>query len=65
MDILETHYEHTVFKPNIPLREYYKRIVKFGICHHFSLVHADVATMVEKVAYILGMKLEYLTDPPK
>jgi len=61
MDPLPVHYEHTVFRPRIPLREYFGRIARFGVCHHFALVHADVASEVEKVAYILGMRLEHLT----
>jgi L-arabinose isomerase len=61
MDPLEVHYEHTVFRPNIPLQQYFKRIAEMGVCHHFALVHADVAGMVEKVAYILGIKIEYLS----
>jgi L-arabinose isomerase len=60
-DPLPVHYEHTVFKPKIPLRDYFARIAKFGVCHHFALVHSDVANEVEKVAHILGMKLEHLT----
>lgn len=60
-DPLPVHYEHTVFKPKIPLRQYFKRIAELGVCHHFALVHADVASEVEKVAHILGMKLGRLT----
>jgi len=61
IDPLPVHYEHTVFKPNIPLRQYFKRIAEFGVCHHFAVVYADVANEVEKVAEILGMKLQHLT----
>jgi L-arabinose isomerase len=57
----ELHFEHTIFKPNVPLREYFNRIATVGICHHFALVHADVSAEIEKVAEILQMKLELLT----
>jgi len=60
-DPLPVHYEHTIFKPKAPLLQYFKRIAEVGVCHHFALVHSDVADMVEKVAYVLGMKLEHLT----
>lgn len=60
-DPLPVHYEHTIFKPKTSLQKYFKRIAEVGVCHHFALVHADVASMVEKVAHILGMKLEHLT----
>ena len=54
-------YEHTVFKPNNPLAEYFKRIKEVGICHHFALVHAQISRELNKVAEILGMNVEYLT----
>ena len=58
----EVHFEHTIFKPNIPLRDYFERISKVGICHHLALVHTDIKGEIEKVARILNMKIEYLTD---
>jgi L-arabinose isomerase len=61
IDPLPVHYEHTVFKPNIPLKQYFKRIAELGVCHHFAVVYADVSNEVEKVAEILGMKLQRLT----
>jgi len=61
VDPLPVHYEHTVFKPRIPLRQYFKRIAELGVCHHFAVVYADVASEVEKVAKVLGMKLQSLT----
>ena len=58
----EAHYEHTIFKPNIPLGEYFHRIAALGTCHHFALVHEDIWSEMCKVAEILGMRLEVLTD---
>jgi L-arabinose isomerase len=58
----EIHYEHTVFKPNVPLKHYFNRIAEVGVCHHFALVHSEISRDVEKVAKILSMKIEYLTD---
>jgi L-arabinose isomerase len=58
----EVHFEHTIFKPNIPLKRYFERINELGVCHHFALVHGDISGEIEKVAEILDMKLEYLTD---
>jgi len=58
----EVHFEHTVFKPNIPLNEYFSRVAKVGVCHHFALVHQDIKSEIDKVAKILQMKIEYLTD---
>ncbi len=61
-DAFEIHYEHTVFKPNVSLNHYFNRIAEVGICHHFALVHQEISSEIEKVAKILNMKLEYLTD---
>ena len=58
----DIHYEHTVFKPNVSLNHYFNRIAEANICHHFALVHAEISSEIEKVAKILKMKLEYLTD---
>jgi L-arabinose isomerase len=58
----EVHFEHTIFRPNIPLRRYFQRINEVGSCHHFALVHEDISGEIEKVAHILNMKLEYLTE---
>jgi L-fucose isomerase-like protein len=58
----EIHYEHTIFKPNVSLNHYFNRIAEVKICHHFALVHAEISREIEKVAKILKMKLEYLTE---
>jgi len=57
----DVHFEHTIFKPNVSLKNYFSRIAEAGTCHHFALVHADISGEIEKVAEILNMKLEYLT----
>jgi len=61
-DAFEIHYEHTVFKPNVSLNHYFNRIAEVGTCHHFALVHTEISSEIEKVAKILKMRLEYLTD---
>ncbi len=58
----QVHFEHTIFKPNISLRDYFNRIAEVGVCHHFALVHQEISSEIEKVAEILDMRLEYLTD---
>ena len=58
----EVHYEHTIFQPDSPLQEYFRRIASLGVCHHFALVHADLGSELEKVAEILSMPVEWLTD---
>lgn len=62
LDPFEIHYEHTVFKPEIPLNDYFKQIAKHGICHHYALTHADIKAELLKIAEILKMKAQCLTD---
>jgi len=56
------HYEHTVFQPNVALQRYFERIDALGTCHHFGLVHTDLAGELAKSAQILHMGVAYLTD---
>jgi len=57
----EVHYEHTIFMPDSPLQEYFRRVVSLGVCHHFALVHADLGAELEKAAEILAMPVGWLT----
>jgi L-fucose isomerase-like protein len=57
----EVHFEHTIFEPNVPLRQYFRRIAGIGVCHHFALVHAEISAEIKRVAEILKIRLEYLT----
>ena len=61
MDPLPVCFEHTVFKPCTSLESYFKSIAAVGVCHHFALVHADIRPELDRVAEILGMKMEDLT----
>ena len=55
------HFEHTIFKPDIPLNDYFHRMKEVGVCHHFGLVHGSVGRELELVAEMLGMPCECLT----
>jgi len=61
IDPLPICYEHTVFKPRNSLDEYFHRIAEVGVCHHFALVHSQIAPELYKVAEIMDMKVEELT----
>ena len=61
LDPLPVHYEHTVFKPSIPLADYFGRIAELGVCHHFALVHAEISRELEKLARIMSVKMASLT----
>ncbi len=57
----DVHFEHTVFRPRIPLHNYFENITNVGTCHHFALVHAAVEAEMKKVAQILRMPFVDLT----
>jgi len=57
----DVHFEHTIFKPRIPLREYFRRMWQHGTCHHFALTHQDVEGEVLKAAEVLNIKIVDLT----
>ena len=61
VDPLPVHYEHTVFMPSSDLKSYFERIAEVGVCHHFALVHADIASELKKTAQVLGINIESLT----
>jgi len=56
------HFEHTIFEPDVPLKQYFNRMKEVGVCHHFGLVHGDVSRELEKVARMLKMPCVRLTD---
>ena len=62
LDPLPVRYEHTVFQPRTPLRAYFGRIAELKVCHHFALVHAEIAPDLGKVAEILDVRVEDLTE---
>jgi L-arabinose isomerase len=62
LDPLPVHYEHTVFKPCVDLNSYFRRIAEVGVCHHFALVNAEIKGDLEKVAEIMGMRVQCLTQ---
>ncbi len=55
------HYEHTIFQPDVPLRDYFQRMKQVGVCHHFGLAHGSVGVEIQKTAQMLKMKCECLT----
>ncbi len=57
----DVHFEHTVFRPRVPLCAYFKNIARVGTCHHFALVNAPVEAEMKKVAEILNMPCVDLT----
>ena len=57
----DVHFEHTVFRPRIPLRAYFENSARAATCHHFALVNAPVEAEMKKVAEILNMPCVDLT----
>ena len=62
LDPLPVRYEHTVFKPCIPLEAYFQRIADVSVCHHFALVQAEIVPELLKIAQIMDVHVEDLTE---
>ncbi|MAE67364.1 MAG: hypothetical protein CMJ18_24145 [Phycisphaeraceae bacterium] len=56
------HHEHMIFKPDISLETYFRRMMKHGVEHHFSFVYGDWTEDMARVAELLGMPTLDLTE---
>lgn len=50
--------EHTIFKPDMPVEDYYPRVAELGCIHHFALFHHDLRDDLHKVARLLDMDVD-------
>jgi hypothetical protein len=55
------HHEHLVFKPDVPLEVYFRRMMQAGVDHHFAFAYGDWSAELERLAELLGMPFENLT----
>ncbi len=56
------HHEHLIFKPDVPLEQYFRRMMKAGVNHHFVFGYGDWSQELEKLAEFLKMPFENLTE---
>lgn len=55
------HHEHLIFKPDIPLESYFKRMMEVGVNHHFAFTYGDWNRELEQLAGFLQIPFVNLT----
>ncbi len=55
------HHEHLVFKPDILMESYFRKMMDVGVDHHFMFGYGDHAQDLERLAELLGMPFVNLT----
>lgn len=57
------HHEHLIFKPDVSLDTYFRRMMEFGVEHHFAFAYGDWGEDLKHLAELLGTPLVDLTAP--
>ena len=47
-------YSHTIFKPVLPVKELFERVLKVGVTQHYAIVDGDWRPQLEALAEIMG-----------
>ena len=47
-------YSHTIFKPELPVKELFERVLKVGVTQHYAIVDGDVRPQLEAFAEMMG-----------
>ena len=49
-------YTHTIFKPLLPVKELFERVLKVGVTQHYAIVDGDWRPQLEALAEIMGFE---------
>ena len=49
-------YSHTIFKPVVPVKELFERVLKVGVTQHYAIVDGDWRPQLEALAEIMGFE---------
>ncbi len=49
-------YSHTIFKPVVPVKELFEKILKIGATQHYAIVDGDYTAELEALAEIMGFE---------
>ena len=49
-------YSHTIFKPVVPVKELFEKILKIGVTQHYAIVDGDYRPQLEALAEIMGFE---------
>ena len=49
-------YSHSIFRPEVPVKDLFERILRIGATQHFAIVDGDVRAQLEAFANIMGFE---------
>ena len=49
-------YSHTIFRPEVPVKELFERILRIGSTQHFAIVDGDCRRQLEAFAAVMGFE---------
>lgn len=49
-------YSHTIFRPVLPVKELFERVLKVGVTQHYAIVDGDYRPQLEALAEIMGFE---------
>ena len=49
-------YSHTIFQPEVPVKDLFERVLKVGVTQHYAIADGDWRPQLEALAEIMGFE---------
>ena len=49
-------YSHTIFKPVVPVKELWEKVLNIGVTQHYAIVDGDYRPQLEALAEMMGFE---------
>ena len=49
-------YSHTIFRPEVPVKQLFEQVLKIGVTQHYAIVDGDYRPQLEALAEIMGFE---------
>ena len=49
-------YSHTIFKPEVPVKQLFEQVLKVGVTQHYAIVDGDYRSRLEALAEMMGFE---------
>jgi L-arabinose isomerase len=49
-------YSHTIFKPQVPVKQLWEQVLRIGATQHYAIVDGDCRAQLEDLAAIMGFE---------
>lgn len=56
------HHEHLIFKPDVPLETYFRRMMRYGVDHHFVVGYGDRVEDLKRLAELTNISYKNLCE---